>query len=226
MRESEVEPRLPYGRIPDGPPRARGRRRKSYEEKLAVYLAGLARRRGQRAASRAGVPRKKPDPKPPEVLAARRAKRNEWHRKYYARHRDVALARKRAWCANNPDKVKAARQRRQQNETQRLASAMRSRIRAAFRQKSFANDKAGRSWTTILGYTAIDLMAHLQRQFRGKMTWANFGKWHVDHIRPIASFQFQSVDDPAFRECWALTNLRPLWGTPNRRKAAKRLHLL
>jgi hypothetical protein len=43
---------------------------------------------------------------------------------------------------------------------------------------------------------------------------------------PISAFTFTSADDPAFRACWALSNLRPLESSANIRKGAKRLHLL
>jgi hypothetical protein len=62
------------------------------------------------------------------------------------------------------------------------------------------------------------------------MTWENYGKgpgrWHIDHIVPRTAFNFQSADDPAFRACWAITNLRPLWSAENIRKHAKRTHLI
>lgn len=40
------------------------------------------------------------------------------------------------------------------------------------------------------------------------------------------SFSFSSEADPEFKACWALTNLRPLWGEENIDKRAKRTHLL
>src|SRR3546814_5744253 len=85
--------------------------------------------------------------------------------------------------------------------------------------------KNGRSWETLGGYTVADLMAHLERQFLPGMSWDNRGQLHIDHIRPLCSFEFTSPDDPQFREAWALTNLRPLWARDNLRKGG-RLDLL
>ena len=49
------------------------------------------------------------------------------------------------------------------------------------------------------------------------MTWDNYGKfgWHIDHIKPINTFNItdQYCDD--FKKCWALANLRPLWWKDN-----------
>jgi len=58
------------------------------------------------------------------------------------------------------------------------------------------------------------------------MSWENYGKWHVDHIVPVASFIWTSSDDAEFKACWALTNLRPLWADANRRKKDRRLYLI
>jgi len=36
-------------------------------------------------------------------------------------------------------------------------------------------------------------------------TW----KWSIDHIIPHSKFNYTSMEDQAFKDCWALTNLRP-----------------
>ncbi len=71
------------------------------------------------------------------------------------------------------------------------------------------------------GYEVADLMDHVERLFRDGMSWDNWGEWHIDHIRPRASFGIRSLGDEAFRECWALSNLQPLWAKDNIRKGAK-----
>jgi len=86
--------------------------------------------------------------------------------------------------------------------------------------------KRSRSWEQVVGYSLAELRSHLERQFTGRMSWDNYGKWHVDHIVPIAAFDIKSPDDDAFKACWALANLRPLWAVANQRKHAKRLHLI
>jgi len=59
---------------------------------------------------------------------------------------------------------------------------------------------------------------HLEKQFKDGMTWDNYGDWHIDHIRPISSFNFKSYEDKEFKECWDLNNLQPLWAEENIRK--------
>lgn len=86
--------------------------------------------------------------------------------------------------------------------------------------------KAGRSWEALVGYTLEQIVRHLERQFVQGMGWHNRAEWHVDHIRPLASFSFTDAEHPDFRAAWALSNLRPLWAAENRQKQAQRLFLL
>lgn len=86
--------------------------------------------------------------------------------------------------------------------------------------------KDGKAWEKLVGYSLDELMKHIERQFYDGMGWHNIGDWHVDHIIPRSSFEYQSPSDEDFKACWAMTNLRPLWSTENISKGAKRLHLL
>jgi len=64
-------------------------------------------------------------------------------------------------------------------------------------------------------------MFHLERLFRPGMNWQNMGKWHIDHIYPVSSFNFSSYEDKEFKECWDLKNLQPLWAEENINKSNK-----
>lgn len=103
---------------------------------------------------------------------------------------------------------------------------LRTYFGAAISHSLKGRTKGGKGWQAILGYTADDLRAHLERQFQRGMTWDNYGEWHVDHILPVASFQYETVDSPEFLACWALTNLRPLWARDNIVKRHNRTHLI
>ena len=57
---------------------------------------------------------------------------------------------------------------------------------------------------------------HLKKQFKRGMTQKNHGKWHIDHIRPISSF---NLHDPLQqRQCFHYKNMQPLWATDNLKK--------
>jgi hypothetical protein len=86
--------------------------------------------------------------------------------------------------------------------------------------------KNGRSWEGLVGYTRDELMRHLEQQFKRGMSWRNMGDWHIDHILPRSMFCYSSPDDPDFKACWALSNLRPIWGRDNIQKNDQRLLLL
>jgi len=101
----------------------------------------------------------------------------------------------------------------------RLSRNVRRAILSYIERKS----KGGRKWRDILGFGPVELMAHLQSLFLPGMTWENYGYrgWHIDHKKPVCSFQFRTVDDPGFKECWSLTNLQPLWSLENFRKGGR-----
>ena len=72
-----------------------------------------------------------------------------------------------------------------------------------------------------MGYKLQDLKNHLESKFQDGMSWKNIGVWHIDHIRPISSFNFESFEDIEFKKCWALNNLQPLWAFDNLSKGNK-----
>lgn len=106
----------------------------------------------------------------------------------------------------------AARRRREDPQYLiygRMSALVRQHLK---KQKRDAKSKAGRRWTELVGYTVDELVAHLMATVPDGYTWDDYlsGKLEVDHIIPDCDFCYQSVDDPGFRACWALTNLRLL----------------
>ena len=75
------------------------------------------------------------------------------------------------------------------------------------------------------GYDQFDLKEHLEAQFSNNMTWESWGRidqalregfsWNIDHIIPKSRFHYTNLDDPDFKECWRLDNLRPLGAVLN-----------
>jgi hypothetical protein len=141
-------------------------------------------------------------------------------REYYINNKEKVIAQKNKWKQNNPEKVreiyKKSNKKRQLISTIHLNNIISSLVR-----RSLKNGKGGNRLNNLLGYTLQDLMAHLESLFKDGMTWDNYGKWHIDHIRPVSSFNFSSYDDPEFKECWALNNLQPLWAEDNIKKSNK-----
>jgi len=98
----------------------------------------------------------------------------------------------------------------------KLIKTLRSRLsRAIKRQKSNKCD------TTIelLGCSISFLKIFLEAKFKEGMTWENHGKWHIDHIKPCASFNL--LDEEEQKKCFHYTNLQPLWASENLSKGCK-----
>jgi len=147
-------------------------------------------------------------------------KLKEKHRLYNkSRDRDIVNARARKWRNKNKDvQNEKLRIRRNNNITKKISNNISTAIR-----DSLHGMKAGRRWETLVGYTVEDVKTHLEDLFCDGMGWEDFlkGKIHIDHIHPIASFNFTNTEDLDFKLCWSLSNLQPLWATDNLRKGCK-----
>ena len=153
-------------------------------------------------------------------------KRAEISARHYRKYEDKKKKQAADWSAKNADRKRAnmrrwSRERRRSDPKYRLKQAVGSYVRWCLKGR-----KEGKRTEEILGYSIAELRSHLERQFLPGMSWENYGDWHVDHILPVASFNFDSADHPDFRACWALTNLRPLWAADNIAKSDKRIHLI
>jgi hypothetical protein len=69
----------------------------------------------------------------------------------------------------------------------------------------------------LLGYTSTELKNHIESLFKDNMSWENYGKWHIDHIKPIS--KFSKLEPPSIVN--SLNNLQPLWAFENLSKGNK-----
>lgn len=123
--------------------------------------------------------------------------------------------------ANAARKRRAAKAARAELSAQRrvqrkLRNTVSSRISRALKEGRF-----GLSLEQLVGYSAQQMRTHLEALFLPGMTWDNHGEWHIDHIRPLSSFEFTSRECAQFCAAWALDNLQPLWAADNLRKGAR-----
>jgi hypothetical protein len=96
----------------------------------------------------------------------------------------------------------------------RLKILIRGRIWKALKRNSKQS-----SSLELLGCSINDLKIYLEKQFIDGMNWNNYGQWHIDHIKPCASFDLTNLDQQ--RLCFHYTNLQPLWAKDNIRKSNK-----
>jgi hypothetical protein len=155
---------------------------------------------------------------------------------YYDCNKEIILEKQRKAYRENPEKrhailERAARyrkshgmnkewyrkwinKRRKENPSVRIRDSISARINSALKGE-------GKTYTTTyyLGCSAEYLKEYLESQFFGGMSWANYGEWHIDHIRPCCSFDLTNREEQL--KCFHYTNLQPLWAADNIRKGAK-----
>lgn len=169
--------------------------------------------------------------------------KKEYEREWYFKNKDLVLQRTNDWAKNNKDKTNVykknwiERNREKRNKylreysKKKRASNIKIRINRSISASilsALKKKKDGRRWEELVGYTIKDLINHLEKQFELWMNWDNYGKydknkktWHIDHIKPISSFNFNSYNDSDFKECWTLENLQPLEASKNMIKSNK-----
>jgi hypothetical protein len=93
--------------------------------------------------------------------------------------------------------------RRRIDNNYRILLNIRTRINLALKRNSKIT-----TTTKLLGCSLDFLKLHLESQFKLGMNWDNYGKWHVDHKIPCASFDLSKPSEQ--RKCFHYTNLQPL----------------
>ena len=159
--------------------------------------------------------------------AANPEKGNAYRVAYRAAHREEINARSIAYDAAHLEERKTYRaayqasHREERNARQRKRYAEDPAYRLSVRLRNRLNDaikgkfKAG-SAVSLLGCSIDELLRHFDGLFTDGMTWANHGEWHIDHIRPLSSFDLE--DQAQLAVACHYSNLQPLWATENLRK--------
>jgi hypothetical protein len=152
-------------------------------------------------------------------------KLNEYHKEWSKLKRKELREYHSTWRGNNREHVNEKTRlwylnRRRTDPSFRLKCNTRTAVWTCLKERDVAKY---RSTFELLGYSLKELMTHLEALFTEGMTWDNYGEWHVDHKIPMTSFNFETTDDPEFKECWCLDNLQPLWGPDNLSKGTKLL---
>lgn len=150
-----------------------------------------------------------------EKVAARMKDRRKSHKDYISAYmKEYRLA--------NLEKIKVYHATRMRNKLRnepvfRLEHNLRNRLGQAFKSQAVKKTK---STFKLAGCTRDELKEHLVSRLREGMTLDNYGKvWHIDHIRPCASFDLSDKDQVA--ACFHYSNLQPLFAKENRMKSDK-----
>ena len=93
---------------------------------------------------------------------------------------------------------------------------LRKRLRARMKLALINGYKKGMA-INLLGCSILELKKHLESLFQNGMSWKNYGKWHLDHIKPCSLFDLTKPDEQA--QCFHYSNLQPLWAHDNLKKS-------
>lgn len=157
-------------------------------------------------------------------------------RQYYQKNRLSELEDNKIYRKNNRKRINELERERRKNDLQyKLRKLISANIGYYFR--NLGQNKNG-SCLKNLPYTMEELKKHLEKQFEPWMNWQNHGKyllkswndedqstwtWQLDHIIPHATFKYTSMEDEEFKQCWALSNLRPLNAKQNLIEGTQRI---
>ena len=155
-----------------------------------------------------------------EHMNKQREKHVDKFRKYdrerYADNPEKYKTRVKLWAMNNPD---AARTMDREYMRKRLKGDLNFRILQNLRHRIYDTVKKGKKSARtmeLIGCSFEIFREHIQSKFKRGMTWDNYGEWHIDHIRPCASFDL--ADPEQQKICFNWTNLQPLWAMENYKK--------
>ena len=152
-----------------------------------------------------------------EVKERKREYRKEWGKV----NREHLQSYHQQWRDNNREHVNEKKKIYEKNRKDtdphyRLSCYTRTAVYTCLKENNISKY---RSTFDLLPFTLESLITHLEKQFTEGMCWDNYGEWHLDHILPMNSFDFD--EENSFSDCWSLENLQPLWGFDNLSKGSK-----
>ena len=161
-----------------------------------------------------------------EYYEANKEKIKEHKKEYYKSNKE----HKKEYYKSNKEKIKEyskvnkekinkqtleySNKRRKIDPLFKMTVNLRSRTYSAFKNKGY---KKSSKTQEMLGASWEACKAHIEKQFTKDMTLDNQGKWHIDHIVPLAS---ANTEEELITLCNYL-NLQPLWAKDNLEKSAK-----
>jgi len=143
---------------------------------------------------------------------------------HYESNTDKVIERKRIYRNTEDYKVNSKiyerdyyekrKELRKNNINLRISMSIRDILRRCL--KYIGKNKEQKTYE-LLGYNNLKLKQRLECQFKDGMSWDNYGKWHIDHKKPISKFN-KNTDLKIIN---SLSNLQPLWAKDNLSKGNK-----
>jgi len=152
-----------------------------------------------------------------DEIIAKKERQKVYSATYYEKNKEEIAAKAIEWRKENAD---IHRERSNAYSKRRRASdpAYRIKMNLSRRMGEAVKDQGSMKSDTsisLFGCTADELKTHLESQFTEGMSWDNYGThgWHIDHIRPCASFDLTL--DTEQKTCFNYSNVQPLWAKDN-----------
>jgi hypothetical protein len=145
---------------------------------------------------------------------------NKEHKKKYDiiyknKHKERYKKQNKKYQKENRDKINKFLLNKYHNNIHfKLSNILRKRV-----IKVLKGYNKSKNTMNLLGCTIEELWKHLEYTFKPGMTRENHGLWHVDHIKPCASFDLTKPEEQA--KCFHYTNLQALWAHENLSKSDK-----
>jgi hypothetical protein len=137
-------------------------------------------------------------------------------KEYKRNNRSKVNEYKNQWQKDNREKLRpyfrVYNQQRKINDINfKIAASLRTRLYIAMHN----HQKVG-SAVKDLGCSIQELKIYFESKFKPGMSWKNWGKWHIDHVQSLASFDLTKREE-LLKACH-YSNLQPLWAKENIRK--------
>lgn len=133
-------------------------------------------------------------------------------KKYYAAHKPEKSKYDKDYRKRNSLKIKEYKKAweilHKDDPLFKIKRNLRRRVHHALQ----GNRKANRTFE-LIGCTPEFFKNYISSLFTKGMSWNNYGKWHIDHIKPCFTFDLSDSDQQ--RICFHYTNQRPLWAEDN-----------
>jgi len=146
-----------------------------------------------------------------------------WRRKHYQKNKQKLLTQMKEYRQTHKEEIKKYAKKYCQQNRKQLNKYCREYLKNI--EKRLTHNFRNRIWTVLksnvksahtvklIGCSVKILKQHLQKQFKKGMNWDNYGKWHIDHIKPCVSFDLSKPKEQ--RRCFNYSNLQPLWASEN-----------
>ena len=149
------------------------------------------------------------------------SREKEKQRKWYRKNKEQVKKKVTQWVERNRTHRrdwarKYFMDRRHGDMSYRILCNLRNRLWYAMR-----GTKKPVSIMRVIGCSIEFFKDYMEHQFQPGMSWDNYGYngWHIDHIRPCASFDLRKKKEQI--ACFHYTNLQPLWAKENLQKGAR-----